>query len=262
VQTIRQTPETAGQARSRWTLGLLQQHCQPLARYATLGGVWRRLHRLGLRWRRGRLHVSSPDPEYEAKLAAIAEAVNRARQSPSTHVVLYSDETTCYRHPPVGTCWQQAGSGGAAQRKATRGQGHNTTARIVGSLDVSTGRVLFRLGSKAGVDALCAFLRQVRQVYGPQPTLTLVWDNWPVHFHEKVSQTAQTERIRLLRLPTYAPWTNPIEKLWRKLKEEVLSMHTKTNRWDELKQQMRDFLTGYDRQAPDLLHYVGLPIAT
>ncbi len=128
----------------------------------------------------------------------------------------------------------------------------------MGSLDVCSGRVLHRLGSKAGVDALCAFLRQVRKHYGPAVQITLVWDNWPVHFHEKVVSVASEQRITLLRLPTYAPWTNPIEKVWRTLKEELVSMHERTNRWEELKQALGDFLNSYDREAPDLLHYVGL----
>jgi transposase len=256
-ETIQQSPQPDTK-RSRWTLALLREHCLPLSRYTTLSGVWRRLKRLRLRWRRGRLHVSSPDPEYKSKLAVIAQAISEALLSPKTHCVLYSDETTCYRHPPVGTCWQGSGGDGAGQKKATRGQGSNTTCRIVGSLDVHSGRVLSRLGSKAGVDALCAFLKQVRQQYGAEIRLTLVWDNWPVHFHPKVVATALEQRITLLRLPTYAPWTNPIEKVWRKLKEELLSMHECTNRWEELKQAMREFLAAYDREAPDLLHYVGL----
>jgi len=28
--------------------------------------------------------------------------------------------------------------------------------------------------------------------------------------------------IQIVQLPTYASWTNPIEKLWRKLKAEMV----------------------------------------
>ena len=101
----------------------------------------------------------------------------------------------------------------------------NSVRRVVGSLDVETGRLLSRANSKIGVSALCAFLKQVRKAYGPDRPLTLIWDNWPIHLPKKVVATARQERIDLLRLPTYAPWTNPIEKVWRKLKQEVLCMH-------------------------------------
>jgi transposase len=32
-------------------------------------------------------------------------------------------------------------------------------------------------------------------------------------------------KIVLVPLPTYAPWTNPVEKVWRKLCQEVLHLH-------------------------------------
>ncbi len=38
------------------------------------------------------------------------------------------------------------------------------------------------------------------------------------HLLAKLEGTA----IRLLRLPSYAPWTNPMEKVWRKLRQELL----------------------------------------
>ena len=53
---------------------------------------------------------------------------------------------------------------------------------------------------------------------------------------------------------------NPIEKLWRKLKQEVLSLHRCSDAWPELQEQVRTFLQGYDRAAPDLLRYVGLSL--
>jgi hypothetical protein len=32
-------------------------------------------------------------------------------------------------------------------------------------------------------------------------------------------------RLQSVWLPTYAPWLNPIEKLWRWLRQDVLKMH-------------------------------------
>jgi hypothetical protein len=48
--------------------------------------------------------------------------------------------------------------------------------------------------------------------------------------------------IQLAPLPTYASWSNPIEKLWRRLKREVLHMHDKTQRWSELWDHVGTFL--------------------
>ena len=109
-------------------------------------------------------------------------------------------------------------------------------------------------------DFLYTLLEQVRQAYGEAPRILLIWDNWPVHYHEQVLLAASAQRIELLFLPSYAPWLNPIEKLWRKLKQEVLSLHRCSDAWPELQEQVRTFLQGYDRAAPDLLRYVGLSL--
>lgn len=224
----------------------------------TLSGVYRRMRRWRIGWKRGRQHVTSPDPEYVPKMAAIQAALALARLDPANVSVLYSDETTCHRQPFVGNAWHEQGSDGAHQPTADLSHRANSVRRIVGTLDAVTGRVLYRANSRIGVSQLCAFLKQVRKTYGPGRRLILIWDNWPIHFYDNVIQTAQEQNIELLRLPTYAPWTNPIEKLWRKLKQEVLCMHSLSQDWKRLQEKVHGFLKGYDRPAPDLLHYVGL----
>jgi len=248
-------PETG---HSRWTLALLQQLSQPLSGLTSLSGVYRRLKRGRISWKRGRLHVTSPDPAYPSKMAAIQAVVALARTHPEQISVLYSDETTCHRQPFLGACWHEQGADGAHQPTADQSATANNVRRVVGSLDVVTGQLLYRANSKIGVSQLCAFLKQVRKAYGPARRLILIWDNWPIHYYDNVVQTAQEQRIELLYLPTYAPWTNPIEKVWRKLKQEILCMHKSSQDWQRLKEAVHTFLKSYDRPAPDLLRYVGL----
>jgi transposase len=89
--------------------------------------------------------------------------------------------------------------------------------------------------------------------------LNVILDNWyHVHDHPDVQETARQEGITLIYLPTYAPWLNPIEKLWRKAHQEVLHLHRYSERWAELKERMHDFLGAYDTGSTDLLRYVGL----
>lgn len=202
--------------------------------------------------------MSSPDPDYARKLEAIAQVIEAARRAPEKVSVLYSDETTCYRHPFLGNAYHEQGADGTHQPTVVQTPGSNTKRRLVGTLDALTGRVLYRANSKIGVHQLVAFLKQVRKAYGPERRLVLIWDNWPIHFYDNVLAEAEAQRIELLYLPTYAPWTNPIEKLWRKLKQEVVCLHRLSGQWEQLKEGMHTFLKSYDRDAPDLLRYVGL----
>ena len=59
-------------------------------------------------------------------------------------------------------------------------------------------------------------------------------------------------------LPTYAPWLNPIEKLWRWLRQDVLHLHRLADDWKALRQRVRAFLDQFAQGSQRLLEYVGL----
>lgn len=43
-------------------------------------------------------------------------------------------------------------------------------------------------------------------------------------------------------MPTYAPWRNPIEKVWRKLYAEVLHLHRWADQWEALQAAVQTWL--------------------
>ena len=59
-------------------------------------------------------------------------------------------------------------------------------------------------------------------------------------------------------LPTYASWLNPIEKLWRYLKQEVLHLHRLANDLGGLRAEIDRFLDQFTDGSDQLLRYVGL----
>ena len=89
--------------------------------------------------------------------------------------------------------------------------------------------------------------------------LLVVQDNWSIHKHEDVT-TALKEwpRIEPVWLPTYAPWLNPIEKLWRWLRQDVLKLHRLAGDWSSLRARVNQFLDQFATGSHALLHYVGL----
>jgi transposase len=57
----------------------------------------------------------------------------------------------------------------------------------------------------------------------PNGTIYVAWDNASTHQDDEVEAVvrAAAGRLVLLYLPTYSPWLNPIEMLWRHLRREV-----------------------------------------
>lgn len=249
-------PSTVGERRSRWTLQLLARHSEALEPIRSRSGLSRRMRRWKLSFKRARSRLWSPDRDYERKARRVRGLVAKARRREA--VVLFGDEKTFYRQPTLGNAWAETASGGEHQPTARRACSRNETYRLVGALDAATGRLVFGAAQKVGVQMLRGFLRHIRQSYGPSKTIFLVWDNWPVHAHELVLAEARQQNITLVWLPTYAPWLNPIEKLWKKLEEEVLRLHRHSTQWEALKELVWAFLAAFKRPRRTLLRYVGL----
>jgi transposase len=242
----------------RWSLALARKLCPALATLKTDSGVWRRLRRWKITYKVGRVHIISPDPAYQEKCAAIDTALERARADPDRVRLLYADEVTYYRRPERGCNWGTSGSGGRMQPKVNQAPGSNTKRRIIGALDAVDGRTCTMSRSTLGVRPICAYLHQVRKAYGPEIELIIAWDNWPPHHAPDVLTTAAKLNIQLLYTPTYAPWTNAIEKLWDLLKDEVLRLHRLSDKWTELRKRVDTFLANLQKPNPALLRKVGL----
>jgi transposase len=57
----------------------------------------------------------------------------------------------------------------------------------------------------------------------PQERVYVAWDNASTHEGDEVEAVLRgaAGRLVLLHLPTYSPWLNPIEMLWRHFRREV-----------------------------------------
>lgn len=265
--------------RSRWTAETLLNVCGWL-RLRTPQGLWRLLDRLDLSYKRGRHYVHSPDPLYTEKLTEIARCLQQTREQPERFVFLYLDELTFYRQPTLAADYAPRGS---RQPLARRSHRSNTSARVLGALNALTGQVTYVQRSRTPLATFRDFYYQVRASYPDAERIYVAQDNWPVHFHPDVTVILEPQTyiwppklpgnwptaprptiapdnlpLQLLFQPTYAPWTNPIEKLWRWLYQEHLHLHRLSDQWDELKQRITDFLNTFAGGSLDLLHYVGL----
>jgi hypothetical protein len=253
LRVLGTAPQQYGLQRSRWRLadllGLL-----PLA-VTSRSGLWQALRRLGIRYRQGWAYLVSPDPWAADKLAWIAALQQRALAQPERVVLLWLDELTFYRLPSLAATWCD-GQGRPA--KAQMRGGNNTCARVVAALNAGTGNIAYLLRSHIGVHELCRFYRHLRAAYPEAEEIYVIQDCWPVHFLTEVCASAGQCGITLVPLPTYASWRNPIEKLWRWLKQEVLHMHRWADDWEQTKQSVHAFLTRFAQPNTALLHYVGL----
>ena len=249
---MRQAPELHGVHRARWRLADLRAALRWLRDYS-LPGIALALKRLKVSRQRGRLHLHSPDLAYHEKMAWLAHARSLTFLPERRVVFLYGDEVSFYRQPTLADTYAPRGQAPLARLAANA----NTRYRVCGALDACTGQLTWVAHSKIGVVNLKRFLQKLRRTY-PEQTLVLAWDNWPIHMHPAVLEPAAELEVQLLWLPTYAPWTNPIEKVWRKLKQELLHHHRLAEHRAALRQRVKTWLEQFTQPSPELLRYCGL----
>ena len=251
---IQQIIAKAPSERSRWTLSLLRDNISWF-KARSLSCVWKTMTTLGLVYKRGREATHSPDPDYDLKLAYIVAAQQQVLAAPEQVVLLYQDELTYYRRPSLARAYATVAS---KEPKVLLGYTTNKKRRIAGSLNWFTGQFHAQQRHRFGVEQLQRYYRYLETLYPDARTIYLVQDNWQVHRHPSLWTYFQRSRIVPLFLPTYAPWTNPTEKVWRRLKQELLHLHPFGDNWQALQHHVHAWLTRWHLPSPELLHYVGL----
>lgn len=241
---------------SRWTLRTIRVTCAELAPY-TLSGVWRVLTRLDLRLRSARVQLYSPDPAYGEKERHLLDCLAEAARFPDEVVVLFIDEMGYYRWPAPAREWAAAAP--AAAPRADCGGATNRQWRIIGALNALTGRVDYRENYIVGREQVIRFHQQLDRVYPTARRIYLVEDNWSIHRHPEVEAARiALPRLEVVWLPTYAAWLNPIEKLWRWLRQDVLKLHRLASDGTALRHRVDAFLDQFAVGSHALLRYVGL----
>jgi hypothetical protein len=251
VDILRQGPVGAEQGTS-WRLKTIRTAVPRLSRYS-LSGVWRLLQRYQLKLRTGKVQQYSPDPDYEQKEAHL----RKTAQSPEKQLFLFLDEMGYYCWPQPTKVWAEAAP--SPPPLADRQQTKQQQWRLIGVLNAVTGQVDYLDNYIVGRAKVIEMYHLIAQRYAGFDHIFVAQDNWSIHTHPDVRQALQgLPQIEPLWLPTYSPWLNPIEKLWRWLRQDVLKMHRLAAHWPDLRQKVNAFLDQFSAGSQDLLRYVGL----
>jgi transposase len=92
----------------------------------------------------------------------------------------------------------------------------------------------------------------------PSGTIYVAWDNASTHQDDEVEAVLRSAagRLVLLYLPTYSPWLNPIEMLWRQFRREV----THCQLFETVKALLKaaqDFFDRYNSEPCKVLSIIG-----
>jgi transposase len=186
----------------------------------------------------------------------IGAALEAARAHPQAIALVFQDEASFYRQPTQAALW--AGTG-RRQPHLSWSHRKNILVRVAGTLDAVSGQTCFREAPRFTVDELLRFYRQVLAQYPAHTLLYLVQDNWPVHFQARVEAfLGQHPQLQVLRLPTYAPRLNPVEKTWKWVRQHLTHAHPYSDDFREFRAHLTGSLAEIEGQRAEIRHYCGL----
>ncbi len=217
-----------------WTQALLQQYFAHYQQQAlSQGAISKAIKRAGLRWRRAKLTIKSPDPMYVVKrqrvqdlaaqalhgtlTSAAAEHPPPAGTTRSAHLVFF-DSTDLHWCPDIGATYHAQGE----QVKVGSPGYDNPWYGLFGSLQYPSGEGLYTVHTNKRHQEVQAHL-QLLIDQDPTAFWFVVLDNASAHTTPKLDDfyQANSHRLELVFLPTYSPHLNLIERLWRFMRGQV-----------------------------------------
>jgi len=171
-------------------------------------------------------------------------------------VAFYADEGSFYRQPTQAWLWHDMGRRQPRLHYCNRA---NTLMRVVGFLHPFTGQVHTWDYRQVTAAHFAQTLKQMAGLYHQYEKIFIILDNWPVHFHAKVRQVLDQEpRLELVPLPTYSPWLNPIEKVWKWCRQTLTHAHPWADDFLQFRQRVRDQFKSLQFGSNEIMAYTGL----
>ena len=215
------TPRDFGLLRSRWSCATVVLLLWEQFRFSVSAETVRRwLHAERIVWRRPRPVVGQRDPEYEQKLQEIRQLL---ASLPPDETAVFQDEVDLNLNPKIGSMWMRQG-----QQAEVETPGDNIKRHLAGSLHWRTGRLLVsRPGTRRDARLFVEHLHDLRRWLRRYRRIHVICDNARFHNSRLVREFLQHwgHRITIHFLPKRAPQTNPIERVWWHLHEEITRNH-------------------------------------
>jgi transposase len=235
-------PTAYGWCRTRWSGATLSFSLEARRGLRVSAETVRRwLHALDWCWKRTKLAAKDNDPERARKLARIRQVAETLQPR---QALLFADELDIHLLSKSGYQWMPKGT-----QVEVLTPGKNEKSYLAGAWDVRTERVHYRVGPRK-TNALFRDLLDTLQIRYPAhryERIFVVVDNYSIHQTPAVQRWLTLHpRFELLRLPTYCPRANPIERLFGEVHNQV----TRNHKRKRLRDLVADVGRYLDRHGP------------
>lgn len=113
---------------------------------------------------------------------------------------------------------------------------------LSGMVDIIRHNVIIHEDKTLNADSTIRFIRKIEEAYPTKTKIHIFCDNAPYYRNKMVKQYLEKSRVKLHFLPPYSPNLNPIERLWKWMKERVI-YNTYYEHFEEFKRAVMGFFT-------------------
>lgn len=217
-----ETPQAVGLVGHRWTLKkLVTWVFLTYRKKVSRNAVRNRLLKAGLSWKKCKklLLKAKSDQRtlYMEQLHALYEQMCQGKA-----VIIYIDQTHFHQDLDLGYSWSPKGK---PHWIASTSPGLKAKINWYGAYDFTRGRCCIWQNGRCNGDNTIAFLQHLAHwLAGETQPIYIILDGAPWHRSKKVAVAASQLGLQLVRLPGYSPDLNPIEGLWKWMREEVTQL--------------------------------------
>ena len=172
-------------------------------------GCLKLLHRMGFEYKKPKALPRVSDEADQQQFIDMYD--NLLRNLTADEAVYFADAVHPEYQARPAYGWMKTGSNTAI--KTTSGR---QRVNIHGALNLENFDAPFVEVTKVNGDSSVALLAKIEAQNPSKSTIHVIWDNAPYHRCKQVRAWLSRGdcRINLIRLPTYCPHLNPIERLW------------------------------------------------
>lgn len=216
AKLIEDGPESCGFISSCWRSPMLQELIlKEFGVFFSVNYISELLKNMGFSFQKARFVAAKQDEEAREKWLENAwpQILKEARNKEA--YLLFGDESSFPQWGSLNYTWARKG-----QQPVIKTSGSRKAYKVFGLIDYFSGK-LFAKGhlGKLNADSYIAFLTEV--LAKTRKHIILIQDGAPYHKGSKIAEFLETHKIRLTIycLPSYSPDFNPIEGLWKKIKQ-------------------------------------------
>lgn len=252
-ECLKASPEVHGFPGSCWRSPMVQHLIEErFGVFYNVHYISELLHSLGLSYQKAAFVASKQDKQArQAWLESVWPEILSLGEKKNAYI-LFGDESSFPQWGSLSYTWAPIGKQPIVQTSGSR-RGY----KVFGLIDYYSGR-FFSKGheGKLNGDSYVEFLEEV--LAKTRKHIILIQDGAPYHKSKRVTEFFQSNRKRLTvyRLPSYSPDFNPIEKLWKKIKEKGIHLKYFPT-FDDLKNKVNQMLDIFEDAKREVLALFG-----